>query len=117
LGTLTEFFSDKQSLQKYVDSHRSALQIAHKKICSELGAVGLRHTTGEAGLFVLIDLRDFASTYAEERLLWLQLLDTQKINLTPGTWCVVYKMPQTIPPTPTPPPFSTRAQKKISAMV
>lgn len=85
LHLLKDWLADEDWLQRYVPEMRRRLGASATRVVERLTAAGVPVTGGEAGFFVLVDLRahlDAPTVEAEERL-WRRLLDAG-INLTPG---------------------------------
>ncbi|CAN0364642.1 unnamed protein product, partial [Ascophyllum nodosum] len=73
-------------LEGYIAQHQEGLRAAYMSLVNELGRRGIMHLQAEAGLFAMVDLREFledSSKEAEARL-WREILDRTGVNLTPG---------------------------------
>ena len=88
---LGEVVSDDAWVDGYVESMRSLLGGAYRRVTTALDRGGIRHVPAEAGFFVLLDLRRFltAPTWEAEHELWSHVLEAAKVNLTPGAACHV----------------------------
>ncbi|CAN0402499.1 unnamed protein product, partial [Ectocarpus sp. 8 AP-2014] len=70
----------------FVRASQEGLRLAYMSLVNQLGRKGIMYQQAEAGLFVMLDLREYlevSSKEAEERL-WRQMLERTKVNLTPG---------------------------------
>jgi len=83
--------SDEPWIDSYIDSMREMLRSAHASLAAALDAGGIRHVPAEAGVFVLLDLRQHLSapTWEAEHELWTRILEHARGNLTPGAACHV----------------------------
>ncbi len=86
---LGESISDESWVDDYVATMRSRLADAHRQVCTALNTAGLPHLEGDAGFFLLCDVRIFMDelTWEEEHRIWRMLLDEAGANLTPGAAC------------------------------
>lgn len=85
LATLTAVLRQEQAVAEYLGCRRSALAAAHAAASNALASAGIRHKPSEAGLFVLLDFREYADSAAEEQKLWKRVLEKGNLNLTPGS--------------------------------
>eukprot|EP00752_Nemacystus_decipiens_P004326 g3951.t1 len=79
-------FREPGFLDEYFGQHQAGLRTAYMSLVNQLGRKGIMYLQAEAGLFVMLDLREFLETpskEAEEKL-WRQMLARTKVNLTPG---------------------------------
>jgi len=88
---LGEMISDETWVDSYIGSMRELLRGAHARLEATLDAGGIRHFPAEAGVFVLLDLREqlAAPTWEAEHALWVRILEQARVNLTPGAACHV----------------------------
>lgn len=88
---LVNMLSDDEWLDTYVDTMRHRLDESYEATTTALTAAGIPYLDGDAGLFLLADLRslmDEISWEAEDRL-WRRILNEADVNLTPGSACHV----------------------------
>ncbi|CAM9472569.1 unnamed protein product [Ectocarpus sp. 8 AP-2014] len=81
-------FREPSFLDDYFTQHQASRPrlLAYMSLVNQLGRKGIMYQPAEAGLFVMLDLREYlqvSSKEAEERL-WRQMLERTKVNLTPG---------------------------------
>jgi aspartate/methionine/tyrosine aminotransferase len=86
---LGEMISDEAWVDSYIETMREKLRGAHFRLAAALDAGGIRHLPAEAGVFVLLDLRPHLAepTWEAERVLWLEMLEQARVNITPGAAC------------------------------
>ncbi|CAM9832325.1 unnamed protein product [Ectocarpus sp. 4 AP-2014] len=84
-------FREPSFLDDYFTQHQASRprlrqKLAYMSLVNQLGRKGIMYQQAEAGLFIMLDLREYledSSKEAEERL-WRQMLERTKVNLTPG---------------------------------
>jgi len=88
---LGDLISDEAWIDSYIDSMRELLRGAHARLTAALDEGGIRHLPAEAGVFVLLDLRQYLAepTWEAEHALWISILEQARVNLTPGAACRV----------------------------
>ncbi len=88
---LGELIADDAWVDGYVESMRGVLRGAYRRVVAALDRGAIAFVPAGAGFFVLLDLRRFLAepTWEAEHALWLRILDTAKVNLTPGAACHV----------------------------
>jgi len=88
---LGQMISDDAWVDGYVAGMQALLGDAYRRVTAALDEEGIPYHPGQAGFFVLCDLRRFMTevTWAEEHSLWRRLLDEANVNLTPGAACRV----------------------------
>ncbi len=86
---LARFLSDAARADAYVTRMRESLGGAHATVSAALHDEGIDFRPGEAGFFVVCDLRAHLSeaSWEGERRLWARLLAEARVNLTPGEAC------------------------------
>jgi len=86
---LGQVVADDPWVSGYLAENRRRLADAYAAVASALEEEGIPHLVPTAGFFALCDLRAFLSepTFAAEEALWEELLETQRVNLTPGGAC------------------------------
>ncbi len=86
---LAEMLQDTEWLDTYLMNMRSRLRQSYRATTSALDAAGIPYMGGEAGLFVLVDMRRFMDeiTWEAEDRLWRRILEDANVNLTPGSAC------------------------------
>jgi 1-aminocyclopropane-1-carboxylate synthase len=86
LGSL---LSDRDWVDHYLATMRSRLERSYTATTTALETAGIRFVPADAGLFVLLDMREFLAepTWSAERTLWRSILDEAGVNLTPGSAC------------------------------
>jgi aspartate/methionine/tyrosine aminotransferase len=88
---LGEVIVDDNWVDGYVDSMRSLLGDAYRRVTAALDDGSIAFVAAEAGFFVLLDLRRFldSPTWDAEHELWRRMVDDARVNLTPGAACHV----------------------------
>ena len=83
--------ADDEWVDEYLAENRRRLGDAYAATTAALDAIGIPYLPGEAGFFVLCDMRPFMSevTWEAEHALWRRLLEEANVNLTPGAACRV----------------------------
>jgi aspartate/methionine/tyrosine aminotransferase len=86
---LTTMLADDDWTTHFITEMRSRLKKSYGATTSALDTAGITYIGGDAGLFVLADLRPFMSsvTWDEEDRLWHRILDEANVNVTPGSAC------------------------------
>ncbi|CAM9416345.1 unnamed protein product [Ectocarpus fasciculatus] len=79
-------FREPSFLDDYFTQHQEGLRLAYMSLVNQLGRKGIMHQQAEAGLFVMLDLREYLEDFSKEaeNRLWRQMLERTKVNLTPG---------------------------------
>jgi aminotransferase len=85
LTCLRHLLAQKEGVAQYLHLHRKRLHDVYRRTREALDQCGIASLPSRAGLFLLVDLTPFASTYAEETRLYNDLLHEEGINLTPGS--------------------------------
>jgi len=85
LTCLRHMLAQKEGVAEYLNLHRKRLHNAYSRTCEALDKCGITSLPSRAGLFILVDLTPFVSTYSEETHLYTDLLHEEGINLTPGS--------------------------------
>ena len=82
---VAELLRDHEWLDRYLSEMPVRLAAAHDTLTAGLTGAGVPHVAGEAGFFLIADLRDFLAspTFEAERDLWRRMVD-HGVNLTPG---------------------------------
>ncbi|RLE15647.1 MAG: hypothetical protein DRJ28_03545, partial [Actinobacteria bacterium] len=75
--------------ETYLREMRSRLRRSYDVTTSALDAADIPYVDGDAGLFLLADMRRFMdeATWDAEDRLWRKVLDEAAVNLTPGSAC------------------------------
>lgn len=83
-----ELLSDRDWTDRYLTEMRRRLADAHAVATTALTARDIRHLSGQAGFFVMVDLTAHLEepTFTAERDLWRRMVD-EGVNLTPGADC------------------------------
>lgn len=86
---LAEMLADAQWTNAYLDEMRARLAQSYEATTSALEAAGVPYIDGQAGLFLLADMRPFMdeTTWEAEDNLWRRILSEGNVNLTPGSAC------------------------------
>lgn len=84
---LADVLADEAWLEAYLPVMRSRLAESAGVVRRALADSGIPHTRGDAGFFLLADLRPLldAPTWEAEGRLWRRILDGAGVNLTPGS--------------------------------
>jgi aspartate/methionine/tyrosine aminotransferase len=82
---VADMLSDREWTDAYQTEMPRRLAHAHRVVTDELTAAAIPHVAGDAGFFLLADLRKYLHepTFEAERRLWRQIVD-RGVNLTPG---------------------------------
>ncbi len=88
---LVNMLSDEEWLTNYIETMRHRLGASYRCATSALEAAGIPYMSGDAGLFILADLRPFMDevSWESEDGLWRRILEETNVNLTPGSACHV----------------------------
>jgi aspartate/methionine/tyrosine aminotransferase len=86
LGSLLR---DSEWVEAFVATMQSRLTASYTATTAALGAAGISYVPADAGVFVLLDMREFLSepTWDAEHELWTTIFDKANVNLTPGSAC------------------------------
>ena len=86
---LVNMLTDGEWLSSYIDTMRQRLAKSYRATTTALDAAGIPYLSGDAGLYLLADFRQFMPelTWEAEDLLWRRILDESNVNLTPGSAC------------------------------
>ncbi|MCL1587970.1 MAG: aminotransferase class I/II-fold pyridoxal phosphate-dependent enzyme [Actinomycetia bacterium] len=86
LGSLLR---DSEWVDMYVATMQSRLAASYTATTAALEAAGISYIPADAGLFVLLDMREFLSepTWHAEQDLWDTVFNDADVNLTPGSAC------------------------------
>lgn len=86
---LEQLISDEAWVDEFVAENRRRLGSAYTAVTGALKTAGIPYLPAQAGFFLLCDMRGFMSdiSWAAEDNLWRWLLETAKVNLTPGADC------------------------------
>ncbi len=86
---LVNMLTDNEWLTNYIDTMRQRLAESYRATATALDAAGIPYLSGDAGMFLLTDFRQFMDevTWEAEDLLWRRILDETNVNLTPGSAC------------------------------
>jgi aspartate/methionine/tyrosine aminotransferase len=86
---LDEMLADRAWTTAYLAGMRDILRTAYRRVAEHLDRHGIPHHPAEAGVFVVLDLRDWLDepTWDAEERLWRRLVDEANVNLTPGSAC------------------------------
>lgn len=82
---VAEMLSDRAWTDEYLVEMPRRLRRAHRVLTDALTDAEIAHVPGEAGFFLIADLREFLddATFEGERALWRRMVDAG-VNLTPG---------------------------------
>lgn len=82
---VAELLADRDWIDTYLAEMPRRLRLAHGAVTDALVDAGINHVPGDAGFFLIADLREFldAPTFESERELWRRIVDAG-VNLTPG---------------------------------
>ncbi|KAH6783028.1 1-amino-cyclopropane-1-carboxylate synthase 12 [Perilla frutescens var. hirtella] len=86
---LAPMLSDKRFIQEYLSTNRQRIQSMYDLFVAGLRELGLECTKSSGGLYCWVNMSKLMSPYNEKRELdlWDKLLNTAKINVTPGSAC------------------------------
>lgn len=86
---LAGMLRDTEWRDAYLIEMRSRLRKSYKATSSALDAAGIPHIGGDAGMFLLADMRRFMdeATWDAEDRLWRRILHEANVGLTPGSAC------------------------------
>ncbi len=86
---LVNMLTDGEWLSSYIDTMRQRLAKSYRATTTALDAAGIPYLSGDAGLYLLADFRQFMPelTWEAEDRLWRRILDESNVNLTPGSAC------------------------------
>ena len=86
LGSLLR---DSEWVDMYVATMQSRLAASYTATTAALEAAAIPYIPADAGLFVLLDMREFLSepTWDAEQELWNTIFNDANVNLTPGSAC------------------------------
>ncbi len=86
---LEQLICDDAWVEGFMQENRRRLGKAHTQVTDALTAAAIPHLPGQAGFFLLCDMRPFMReiTWQAEEELWGWLLETANVNLTPGSDC------------------------------
>ncbi|KNC54372.1 ACC synthase [Thecamonas trahens ATCC 50062] len=78
---------DMPWIDSYLATSKSRLRDAYQVVTDALDACGIPYVPAVAGMFFVVDLRQFLDepTWEGEARLWQRLLDNHGLNLTPGS--------------------------------
>jgi len=88
---LAGMIEDTAWVDGFVAENRNRLRGAYDAATGALTAAGIPFLPGDAGFFVLCDMRRFTTdpTWEAEQDLWRRILEEANVNLTPGAACHV----------------------------
>lgn len=83
-----ELLGDAAWTDRYLSEMPQRLARAHAMLTDGLRHIGIDHLPGQAGFFVMADVRPWLveQSFAAERALWRRLVDAG-VNVTPGAAC------------------------------
>ncbi|EPS73876.1 hypothetical protein M569_00871 [Genlisea aurea] len=86
---LTSMLSDERFTRDYLKINRERILSMHNVFVAALRGLGLECLKSRGGLYCWVDMSKLISPYSEkgELDLWIKLLNTAKINVTPGSAC------------------------------
>ncbi len=86
---LATMLADDEWTDHFVSEMRSRLRSSYTTTTSSLDAASIPYIKGDAGLFLIADLRQYmdSMTWDEEYRLWRRILEDARVNLTPGSAC------------------------------
>jgi 1-aminocyclopropane-1-carboxylate synthase len=86
LGSLLR---DTEWVDTYIAAMQSRLTASYTATIAALEAAKISYIPAEAGMFVLLDMREFLDepTWDAEHELWSTIFDGANVNLTPGSAC------------------------------
>jgi 1-aminocyclopropane-1-carboxylate synthase len=86
LGSLLR---DTEWVDTYIAAMQSRLTASYTATTAALEAAKISYIPAEAGMFVLLDMREFLDepTWDAEHELWSTIFDGANVNLTPGSAC------------------------------
>ncbi|GFP98393.1 probable aminotransferase acs12 [Phtheirospermum japonicum] len=86
---LVSMLSDKRFAQEYIKTNKQRIRVMFDLFVAGLREMGLDCTKSNGGLYCWVDMSRLISPYNEkgEFDLWDKLLNTAKINVTPGSAC------------------------------
>lgn len=88
---LAELLAGEAWVTTYLVELRARLKHSYEVTTTALEAAGISYIDGDAGLFLLLDVRPFMEelTWEAEDNLWRRILEGPNVNLTPGSACHV----------------------------
>ncbi|GMQ92663.1 MAG: pyridoxal phosphate-dependent aminotransferase [Acidimicrobiia bacterium] len=88
---LAEMLSDTDWTVRFLAEMRSRIRQSYRATIDALDAAAIPYVDGDAGIFLLTDMRSFmdAPTWESEDRLWRRILEDANVNLTPGSACHV----------------------------
>lgn len=86
---LVSMLSDKRFTREYIKTNKQRIRSMYDLFVAGLRELGLECTKSSGGLYCWVDMSRLISPYNEkgELDLWDKLLNTAKINVTPGSAC------------------------------
>ncbi|KAI3458249.1 hypothetical protein Pfo_014912 [Paulownia fortunei] len=86
---LVSMLSDIRFTQEYIETNRQRIRSMYDLFVAGLRELGVECTKSSGGLYCWVDMSRLISPYNEkgELDLWDKLLNTAKINVTPGSAC------------------------------
>ena len=88
---LSDMLADTSWTDRFLTEMRRRLRVSYEATTAALDAAGIPYIDGDAGLFLLADLRAYLDeeTWEGEDRLWREILERANVNLTPGSACRV----------------------------
>ncbi len=86
---LGSMLADEDWTGSYLAGMRSRLRRSYAATTGALEQAGIPYVPGDAGLFLLLDMRGFLPepTWEAEAALWRTILEEANVNVTPGSAC------------------------------
>lgn len=86
---LGEMIADDHWVDEFLATLRGRLGAAYERTTAALDAAAIPYVPAEAGIFVLLDLREYLTepSWEAEDVLWRRILAEANVNLTPGAAC------------------------------
>eukprot|EP00743_Colponemidia_sp_Colp-15_P011879 GILK01013366.1.p1 GENE.GILK01013366.1~~GILK01013366.1.p1 ORF type:complete len:434 (-),score=53.43 GILK01013366.1:39-1298(-) len=87
--TLSNLLADVQFIDQFLAESKRSIRRNYQLITAELHSLEIPFVPANAGIFMMVDLRGLlgGSSWEDERRLWRELFEEQKLLFTPGEAC------------------------------